>query len=343
VSRENYTPASPTGSWRRSCAALLSAGLALHALAVIALAQDSACLGDCNGDGDVTVDELIKGINIALGTVSPSACPAFADCLDVTCLISAVNNALNGCPVHAATPTVTQVTATPTATAAATATNTPTVTATATYTVTPSPTPTPTPVPGPAITFFGLADGSGHVLPSAGVDPQGIPIYAPLYGAGFIVVVEAKAGTSRAAPGVKTSNSNPSDPSARPDIQIEANHDLGNGSALVCDVGPAPQPLGGVPGIDPPSYDAASQMIADALNDFGCRLATHTSSDPCTLSDKDNPAFVASGTSSQACSAGILGRELEFPSGDTLLTVQWRDTASAPNLSRPSQLLVRVP
>ena len=28
------------------------------------------CIGDCNGDGTVTVDELITGVNMALGTIS---------------------------------------------------------------------------------------------------------------------------------------------------------------------------------------------------------------------------------------------------------------------------------
>jgi len=303
---------------------------------MIALAQEPICRGDCNGDGEVTIDELIKGINIALGTLAPSACPAFADCLDVTCLITAVNNALNGCPPQA--PTATETAAAPaTPTASSTATASPTPSPTATFTATPS----WTPLPGPAITFFGLASASGQPMEQAGTDPRGIPIYAPLYGAGFIVVVEAKPGTSNAAPGVNTLNSNPQDPSARPDIQLEVTRDLGNGSPLVCDAGPPPLPLGGVPGIAPPSFDPTSQMIADALNDFGCRLATHTVSDPCTVSDKDNPAFVAPGTSSQACS--VLGRELEFQSGDTLLTMQWRDTAKSPNFSRQSQIIVRVP
>lgn len=68
------------------------------------------CVGDCNGNGMVTVDELLTGVNIALGTVPSSNCPAFdcsSDCgpgpglgdpATVTCLIRAVNNALEGCP-----------------------------------------------------------------------------------------------------------------------------------------------------------------------------------------------------------------------------------------------------
>jgi hypothetical protein len=445
----------------------------LHALAAAAFAQDVACRGDCNGDGEVTVDELIKALNIALGNAAVSECPALLDCpeIDVVCLIGAVNNALLGCsvpatptatpserpspsataevtntptptePVGTSTPTDTMVptpspsptatvtpspttspslsaspsvtptpsititpsrtatptrsrtptqtwtstrtpsptwsatstrppTRTPTGTSTRTATRTwtptPTVTNTATQTLTPTasrtatwtrtptatitatatlpPTPTVPIVAGPQITFFGLATASGHRLTPVDVTPEGSPIYQPLFGAGFIIVVESKSGSSGKAPGVKTLNSSLTDPSARPDIQIEANRALGNGSAAVCDIGPAPnQPIGGIPGINPPSFDPTSQMVADALNDFGCRLDSHTASDPCTLTDNDIPRLVASDTSTQFCTAGVVGHEVEFPQGDTLLTVQWRDTATVPNLSLPRQIIVRVP
>ena len=61
----------------------------------------AACVGDCNGDGLVTPDELLKGVNIALGTATLNLCPAF-DCdgthtVSIDCLARAVNAALNGC------------------------------------------------------------------------------------------------------------------------------------------------------------------------------------------------------------------------------------------------------
>jgi hypothetical protein len=50
----------------------------------------------------VTVDELIKGVNIALGVAAVEDCSAFdtSDDGSVTIdeLIAAVNNALTGCP-----------------------------------------------------------------------------------------------------------------------------------------------------------------------------------------------------------------------------------------------------
>jgi hypothetical protein len=61
-----------------------------------------ACVGDCNGDMVVGIDELIRAVNIALGSVGLDTCPA-ADgdgdgTVSISELITAVSNALNGCP-----------------------------------------------------------------------------------------------------------------------------------------------------------------------------------------------------------------------------------------------------
>ena len=58
------------------------------------------CTGDCNGDGHVNVNELIVAVNIALQNAELGACPAFgsAKTVAITDLITAVNNALDGCP-----------------------------------------------------------------------------------------------------------------------------------------------------------------------------------------------------------------------------------------------------
>jgi len=59
------------------------------------------CHGDCNGDGTVTVDELLKGVNIALGTADLSGCEIFDSNPDgevtVDELVRAINAALQGC------------------------------------------------------------------------------------------------------------------------------------------------------------------------------------------------------------------------------------------------------
>jgi len=78
-----------------------------------------ACLGDCDGSGAVTVDELVLGVNMVLGSVGVTACPSFACTEDpgvvvVNCIIVAVNNALSGCRVSfTPTPTPTRPCPTP--------------------------------------------------------------------------------------------------------------------------------------------------------------------------------------------------------------------------------------
>ena len=59
------------------------------------------CIGDCDHNGTVTVDELITGVDIAIGAAPLTACPTF-DCngtglVTVNCLVAAVSDALNGC------------------------------------------------------------------------------------------------------------------------------------------------------------------------------------------------------------------------------------------------------
>jgi hypothetical protein len=60
------------------------------------------CAGDCNGDGAVTVDELLTAVNIALGNAPVGQCPAFDvngdGAVTVNEILAGVNNALNGCP-----------------------------------------------------------------------------------------------------------------------------------------------------------------------------------------------------------------------------------------------------
>jgi hypothetical protein len=60
-----------------------------------------SCVGDCNGSGQVTVDELITGVNIALDILPVSDCPQFDSdgngSVSVDELVKAVDRALNGC------------------------------------------------------------------------------------------------------------------------------------------------------------------------------------------------------------------------------------------------------
>ncbi|MDX2166009.1 MAG: hypothetical protein SF182_03065 [Deltaproteobacteria bacterium] len=95
---------------RPARAALLGA-LAL-ALAAPPAGADTPCVGDCGNAGQVTVSDMVTGVNIVLGALPPSACPAFQNgqgTVDVAQLIAGVNNLLNGCGAATPTPTATPI------------------------------------------------------------------------------------------------------------------------------------------------------------------------------------------------------------------------------------------
>lgn len=82
-------------SWR----GWVAAGAFLAALGFAAgRANAQACIGDCNGDGSVAVNELVLGINIASGLQGTEACPAFGADPGISDLVTAVGNGLDGCP-----------------------------------------------------------------------------------------------------------------------------------------------------------------------------------------------------------------------------------------------------
>jgi len=68
---------------------------------VFSIQQVAGCIGDCNSDGAVTVDELVAGVNIAKDTLPLGECPSFdvGDDGRVTIeeIIAGVDNALSGC------------------------------------------------------------------------------------------------------------------------------------------------------------------------------------------------------------------------------------------------------
>jgi hypothetical protein len=74
----------------------------LATVRVVVAAAPPVCVGDCNADRQVTIDELVRAVNIALD-LSPlaacSACDASHDGqVTVDELVRAVNAALSGCP-----------------------------------------------------------------------------------------------------------------------------------------------------------------------------------------------------------------------------------------------------
>jgi V8-like Glu-specific endopeptidase len=67
------------------------------------VAPGPACVGDCHNDGEVTIEELLTGVSIALETTPLTACPSFdadgSGAVSVDEIITAVNNTLGACPV----------------------------------------------------------------------------------------------------------------------------------------------------------------------------------------------------------------------------------------------------
>lgn len=82
----------------------------LLAATLFAAAPAAGCVGDCDGDGNVPINELIVGVNVALGGAPLESCAAMDRNRDgqvsIDELLAAVNNATNGCP-PAPTPTPT--------------------------------------------------------------------------------------------------------------------------------------------------------------------------------------------------------------------------------------------
>jgi hypothetical protein len=96
------------GVYPLSCFAPQAADPSANALPVTCtngiITVKAACPGDCNGDHQVTVAEILAGVNIALGGDPVSSCPAFdADGngkVTINELLAGVLAALDGCPAN---------------------------------------------------------------------------------------------------------------------------------------------------------------------------------------------------------------------------------------------------
>ncbi|HYD48090.1 MAG TPA: hypothetical protein VEB21_07080 [Terriglobales bacterium] len=224
-------------------------------------------------------------------------------------------------------------------------TRTGTRTPTGTFTTTPSKSPTPSDR-GPQIVFLGIvrnADGCVSCCeeeclktptPAAVYDDQGRRVYDLNNGSQFILVVEAAEGVSGAAVGESLL---PLPPDNRPDLQVQSNRPLGNGSMAVCDVGAPPQG-GGIPAVDPPSYGPAS-AISDALNDFACRFEVRERAEACTIKTIQRvPMVISPQAEVQYCNQ--VAATAAFPPGDTVLTAKVRDSSG--QLGPAAQIVVRI-
>src|SRR5262245_32367974 len=86
--------------------AMIGLAIMLQFFGAAAGAQ-SVCVGDCDGGGAVSIDELIVGVNMALGIATSTPCDA-VDANDdgeviVNELVLAVTRALEGCAGEPAT------------------------------------------------------------------------------------------------------------------------------------------------------------------------------------------------------------------------------------------------
>jgi hypothetical protein len=174
--------------YRRWCA-----GSVIFSLLLTAASPAAGCIGDCDGDGRVRVDEVVAWVDIGLGRLPMTACTMLdGDAkggISISDLVEAVSALLYGCP------------GTPTATPTLTATSTSTPTATETPTPTPSATPTinlPPVLPTPFVyrTFPGFDIG----FPLFAEEPNGdvVTCSAETLPAG--AAIDAKSGRFEWAP-----------------------------------------------------------------------------------------------------------------------------------------------
>lgn len=156
----------------------------------------------------------------------------------------------------------------------------------------------------------------------------------------FIIVVEARPGPNNQQVG---QNLPDSDDGVPPDLWIESNRPLGNGSSAVCDKGPPPD-LGGVPAFDPPNFNVDLANVRGALIDFACRFEVHVRSDEaCTVNNLGNFRFASPTVTTQTiqfCFEPAVGAEVAFPHGATILTARVRDRQGG--VGDPIQIVVDV-
>lgn len=174
---------------------------------------------------------------------------------------------------------------------------------------------------GPIVTFFGAVSLQGVPVPCSEV-LEHTPVCPVASGTGFYLIAEGRPGS--APVGMSTFN-----PDGLPDLQIQTEHSLGNGSPAVCD-SQLPS-LGGVAPVSPPDLAFSDP---GPVNDFACRFST----DPCTLNPFGEAIFLDFRSTIQFCAT--IDSLIGFASGDTRVSLRLRDTNG--NLSSVRQIIVRV-
>lgn len=179
---------------------------------------------------------------------------------------------------------------------------------------------------GPVVTFAGIARADGKPIEQGSVTKHGIPVYTNFVGSGFMIVIEGKPGFSDLEVGKSIFRYEPDDPTARPDLEIEVDRPLGDGSKDVCD---ARMPkFGGVPAVKPANF-AETPEVSAAINDFSCRFEVFGESEySCTLDNTGEFHFLNGDSEVQFCM--VVARKWNFPDGDTTVSVRLRDREGNP-------------
>lgn len=162
---------------------------------------------------------------------------------------------------------------------------------------------------GPLVTYLGFVRSDGIPLPIFDMTPEQQPVYRLAANSGFYLVVEGRPGPLQSPVGMSTFN-----PVGLPDLQVQVNRTMGNGSTAVCDK--YPPSAGGVPGTSPPDPNFSA---GDAVNDLACRFTTEL----CVEDPVDGPRFVNPSSTIQFCA--LIGPELAFRTGGSLVTARLRD------------------
>src|SRR5215475_9880603 len=81
---------------------MISRCVVLVGAVLVAMPAWGLCAGDCNGNGRVEINELVRAVNVALGSNDIRICrPADrnnSDTLEIDELLAAVGTSLDGCP-----------------------------------------------------------------------------------------------------------------------------------------------------------------------------------------------------------------------------------------------------
>jgi len=166
-------------------------------------------------------------------------------------------------------------------------------------------------------------------------DAQGRRVFESRTGQ-VLLVVEGAPGLSGLQPG---SALMPEGASGRADLQLQNTKPMGDGSAAVCDTGPASSGGGGIPGINPPSFDPFNQTVTNALNDLACRFESHSALNACTQIDATGDGKPISPLATVQFCHIIAATEL-LPPGENIFSVKLRDLGG--NLGPTAQIVVRV-